>query len=118
MAQSCALMRGELHDSLGWQPSLLVIEVIVVVGIVRVPSLVAESVSIIRPHAFLSFLFPPGIMGIQAIWHGEMHTLGADISPARSRDVGIARPCQRIILLVVIAMVVELIVMTRIKILV
>lgn len=111
-------MWGELHDSVGWQPFLLVVEVVVVVGIVRVPRLVAESVPIIRPHAFFSFLFSPGIVGIPAIWHGEMHSLGADISPACSSDVGIACPCQRIVLLVVIIMVVELVVMARVSIIV
>ena len=114
MAQTGALMRGGLHDSVGWQPSLLVVEVVVVVGIFSVPRLVAEMVSIVRPHAAFSFLFSPGIMGVPAIWHREMHSLGADVSPARRSDVGIACPCKRIVLLFVIAVVIELVVMTRV----
>lgn len=57
-------------------------------------------------------------MGIPAIWHGEIHSLGADLSPARSGDIGIACPCQRVVLLIIIVVVVELVVMTRVAVLV
>ena len=68
-AQSGALMRGKLYDSESWQPSLLVVEIVIVVGIGSVPELKAEGIPIVRPVAFFSFLFPPQIMGVPAVWH-------------------------------------------------
>ena len=47
-----------------------------------------------------------------------MHSLGIERSPTFSDNVGIACPCQRIVLLMVIVVVVELIVMTRVDILI
>lgn len=117
-AQRDALIRGKLSDSDVWQPPLLFVEEVIVVRIGSVAELKAESVPIVRPAALFSFLFPPQIMGVPAVWHGEIHLLSTDRGPACNGDMRIACPCQSVFLRIMIVPVVELVVMTETTVLV
>ena len=113
VAQSDALVRGEVSDSGVGQPPLLPVEEVVVVGMNAVPQLEAERIAVIRPAALLPPLLPPRITAIPAFRHRELHPPVVLHRPAPSCGIGLAGPRQRVFLFVVVIQVVELVVMPR-----